>query len=64
MHPSGCPNESIKHADSVVIGEAEISWPKLLDDLEKGKLKKLYKSKQLVDMSRIVEPKREALKIR
>ncbi len=36
--------EAAKHVDSVVIGDAEIAWPKLLEDFEKtGKLEPIYK---------------------
>ena len=42
IHPSIIPSEAIQHADSVVIGEAEEVWPKTLEDLDKGKLKKFY----------------------
>lgn len=34
--------EAIKHCDSLVIGDAEISFPKMLKDFEKGKLEKIY----------------------
>ena len=47
-HPTALPNEAIKHADSVVIGEAEITWPLLLSDLEQGKLRNFYKTTELV----------------
>ena len=47
-HPSALPEEAKEHADSVVIGEAELTLPKLLADLEKGKLQPFYKSKRLV----------------
>ena len=33
-HPSALPDEAKQHADSVVIGEAEELWPKLLKDAE------------------------------
>lgn len=35
-------NLAIKHSDSVVIGDAENSFPELLRDFEKGNLQKLY----------------------
>jgi len=41
-HASLLPNEAKQHADSVVIGEAEIAWPQLLKDLKNGKLKQFY----------------------
>ena len=34
--------EAIKHCDSLVIGDAEISFPKMLKDFEKGQLEKIY----------------------
>ena len=41
-HPTAMPDEALQHADSIVLGMAEASWPKLLDDFEKGKLKSIY----------------------
>ncbi len=42
VHPSILPEEALRHADSVVIGEAEGVWPRLLDDFEKGTLRRTY----------------------
>jgi radical SAM superfamily enzyme YgiQ (UPF0313 family) len=41
-HPTAMPEEAKQHADSVVLGEAELSWPQLIKDLEKGKLQPFY----------------------
>ena len=41
-HPSALPNEAKQHADSVVIGEAELTWPLVLDDFQKNARKFLY----------------------
>jgi len=41
-HPTALPDEAKEHADSVVIGEAENNWRKLLKDFEKGELKPFY----------------------
>lgn len=38
-------NEAINHADSIILGEAELVWRQVLDDFEKGKLKKFYGQK-------------------
>jgi len=46
-HASLLPKETKQHADSVVIGEAEETWPRLLKDLEKNSLKALKRSKHL-----------------
>ena len=43
IHPTVMPEESMEHADAIVIGEAENVWAGLLEDLKKGKLKKTYK---------------------
>ncbi|RLF53213.1 MAG: B12-binding domain-containing radical SAM protein [Thermoplasmata archaeon] len=60
-HPSLQPIEAKQHADSVVIGEAEISWPQLLKDYENGKMKPFYQSKT-VDPKDIPCPKRKKQK--
>jgi len=61
-HPSALPDEAKKHADSVVIGEAEFIWPKLLEDFKKDSLKPFYTSKEKIPPDKIPEPKRELLK--
>jgi len=43
VHVTMLPEESKKKADSVVIGSAEKSWPRLLKDFAKGDIKKEYK---------------------
>ena len=44
FHASLIPDEASKHADSVVVGEAEPVWKNVLDDLRAGKLKKIYQA--------------------
>ena len=61
-HPSALPNEAKQHADSVVIGEAELTFPKLLEDLEKGKLQPFYKTEELVKPEDIPPLRRDLLK--
>lgn len=39
---SAVPFRAIEHADSVVVGEGEELWPRLLRDLENNNLKKFY----------------------
>ena len=52
-HASLMPDEAKKHADSVVIGEAELSWPLVLDDISNGKLKPFYKADKNIDPDKI-----------
>ena len=61
-HPSALPNEAKQHADSIVIGEAELTFPKLLKDFEKGKLKPFYKSNKMVKPEDIPPLRRDLLK--
>lgn len=58
-HPSALPEEAKQHADSVVVGEAEVLWPKLLEDLERGSLKPFYKQESFVDPSQIPGARRD-----
>lgn len=45
VHPTALPHEAKKHADSIIIGEGEMSYPALIKDIEKnGKIKPFYKS--------------------
>jgi radical SAM superfamily enzyme YgiQ (UPF0313 family) len=42
FHATLCPDEVAQYADTVVIGQAEGSWPVLLDDFGNGVMKKKY----------------------
>ena len=52
-HASLLPEEAKQHADSVVIGEGEETWPRLLKDLEKGSLKPFYRAEKLLEPEEI-----------
>ena len=39
---SAAPFQAIQHADSVVVGEAETLWPKILHDVQRNDLKEFY----------------------
>jgi radical SAM superfamily enzyme YgiQ (UPF0313 family) len=61
VHASAMPDEAIEHADSVVIGEAENIWPKLLEDYKNKNLKRFYKANSFVDLTNLPIPRRELL---
>lgn len=42
MHVSQLPEEALKHCSSVIIGEAEDLWPKVLNDFSNGRLGQIY----------------------
>ena len=46
-HSSVFPEETLKHGDSVVTGDAEVIWPNVLDDYAHGKLEKSYRGGQV-----------------
>lgn len=50
IHPSVCPQEAIAHADSVVIGEADSAWPRILQDVQNGRLQQFYNVGHAVDL--------------
>lgn len=41
-HPTFLPDEALEHADAVVIGDAEGSWERLLEDFQKDNLQRTY----------------------
>lgn len=49
VHPTLLPHEAKQHADSVVTGLANHSWPKLLKDFKWGKLKEFYQQPKNTD---------------
>jgi radical SAM superfamily enzyme YgiQ (UPF0313 family) len=49
IHPSVLPAEAAQHADAVVIGEGELTLPRLLEDFRRGKLAPLYRMPRMVD---------------
>jgi len=60
-HVSFLSEEAIEHADAVVIGEAELVWPKLLKDLENDQLQRFYKSDRVADLSKLSPVQRTPL---
>ena len=53
VHASALPDEALQHADSVMIGEAELQWSKMLSDFQNGNLQRIYKSDRFVEMEQI-----------
>jgi radical SAM superfamily enzyme YgiQ (UPF0313 family) len=61
IHPSMMPAEAARYADSVVVGEGEELWPRLLADFSAGKLQKLYRVEKRPDITHLPAPRRELL---
>lgn len=45
LHVTARPEEALQHADSIVIGEGETSWARLIDDLARGQPETVYDSR-------------------
>jgi radical SAM superfamily enzyme YgiQ (UPF0313 family) len=58
IHPTVLPHEAIRHADAVVIGEAEGCWADVVNDFKKGKLQKFYHVPE-PDLSTVPFPRRD-----
>jgi len=61
-HPTAMPDEASKHADSIVLGMAEASWPRLIEDVEKGTLKQIYERDTDFDMADVPPIRRDLIK--
>jgi len=62
FHPSLMPDEAIAHADSVVIGEAEGIWPRLLADLAAGRMQRFYRRDAPPELSGTPVPRRNLMR--
>lgn len=62
VHATLNPQEVLQHADSVVCGLANESWPQLLKDFKDNKLQKVYKQGENIDFSDMPLPDRSCYK--
>ena len=62
MHPTLCAEEAVEHADAIVVGDAEDAWPKVIDDVRNGTLKKIYQGEFRRCLDHIKRPPRQLLK--
>jgi radical SAM superfamily enzyme YgiQ (UPF0313 family) len=44
FHASLCPDEAARYAESVVVGEVEELWPRVVEDARHGRLEKFYRT--------------------
>ncbi len=64
LHVTALPQEALLHADSIVLGEGEISWPALLNDLRRGRLERVYDGRdRSFDLREAPMPRFELLEI-
>jgi radical SAM superfamily enzyme YgiQ (UPF0313 family) len=46
FHPTLAPQDALQHADAIVVGEAEESWPRLLSDFAADRMQRQYRPEQ------------------
>lgn len=61
VHPTLVPDEATRHADAVVVGYAEQTWPELLRDFAAGRMRERYDQDDHLDLANLPRPRREML---
>ena len=64
FHASLAPEECQEHADAIVIGEAEETWPQLIRDFQAGQLQPRYKAERLSDLKNLPTPRYDLLDLK
>lgn len=62
VHTSLFPKEAETHADSIVLGEVEGLWEKIIEDLKSKTLKKRYENQELHSLKNLPIPRFDLLK--
>jgi radical SAM superfamily enzyme YgiQ (UPF0313 family) len=60
-HPTLVPDEAEAHADAVVVGYAEETWPELLRDFAAGRLRRCYAQRPGLSLAGLPRPRRDLL---
>ena len=63
-HATALPEEATRHADGVVVGEAEDTWPRVLDDARRGRLEPVYVSTRRAPLAGMPAPRWDLIKRR
>jgi radical SAM superfamily enzyme YgiQ (UPF0313 family) len=61
-HATALPEEAAEHADAVVVGEAEDTWPRLLEDAAAGRLERFYRSTHRARLDGLPAPRWDLIK--
>lgn len=62
VHPSFMPEEALQHADAVVVGEAEYVMARVLEDLDDGSIRGIYKAERLHPLIGMPQPRYDLIK--
>ena len=61
VHPSSLPDEALQHSDSVVIGEGEVHWRRILGDAGREGLKRIYENSSSLPLDQLPVPRWDLL---
>jgi len=64
FHATLAPEEAQEHADALVLGEAEETWPRLLQDFQAGRLLPRYQAEKLADLKGLPVPRYDLLDLK
>jgi radical SAM superfamily enzyme YgiQ (UPF0313 family) len=59
IHPTILPDEALRHADAVVVGEAEDLWPQVVSDAASGQMQRLYRADKKPDLAGLPTARRD-----
>lgn len=63
IHTTILPEEVAQHADTIVIGEGESSWPRFLKDFEDGQPQKVYRATEVWDLKDSPAPRYDLMEL-
>jgi radical SAM superfamily enzyme YgiQ (UPF0313 family) len=61
-HATLLPEEAREHADAVVVGEAERTWPLVIDDAARGRLQPFYRDPQPPSLVGLPQARRDLIR--
>lgn len=61
LHVTALPDEAARHCDAIVVGEGEISWPRLVEDFEAGRRQRRYDARREFDLAFSPAPRYDLL---
>ena len=59
LHAESCPDEVADHADAMAIGEGTSLWPQILNDVERGQLRSVYRGDYRIPFETASSPRRD-----
>ena len=63
LHATACPEEVLRHADAVVVGEAEGVWGRVVEDARRGCVRGVYRAAAPFDLADAPMPRFEMLDV-